>query len=69
MLSRIGNHYLNGINHLEWVAKNDCDYVEKSILLASDLFKLNKIRNSLRSEMEDPHKKPKMFYCSIRANI
>ena len=42
-VGRIGNHYLNGIKHLEWVAKNDNDYIEKSILLASDLFKLKKL--------------------------
>ena len=65
-VGRIGNHYLNGIKHLEWVAKNDNDYIEKSILLASDLFKLKKIRNSLRSEIENSYvKNPKRFTAQL----
>jgi len=65
-VGRVGSHYLNGINHLEWVAKNDYDYVKKSILLASDLFKLNKIRNSLRTEMEVSYvKNPRCFTAQL----
>ena len=69
-VGRIGNHYLNGIKHLEWVAKNDNDYIEKSILLASDLFKLKKIRNSLRSEIENSYvKNPKRFTAQLEKHI
>ena len=65
-VGRIGKHYLNGINHLEWVAKNDYDYVEKSILLASDLLKLDKIRKTLRSEMETSYiKNPRCFTAQL----
>ncbi len=65
-VGRIGKHYLNGINHLEWVAKNDYDYVEKSILLASDFLKLDKIRKTLRSEMETSYiKNPRCFTAQL----
>ena len=65
-VGRIGNHYLNGINHLEWVAKNDYEYIEKSILLATDLFKLSKIRTTLRSEMETSYiKNPRRFTAQL----
>ena len=65
-VGRVGNHYLNGINHLEWVAKNNYEYIEKSILLASDLFKLSKIRNTLRSEMEASYiKNPRRFTAQL----
>ena len=65
-VGRIGNHYLNGINHLEWVAKDNNDYIEKSILLASDLLKLSKIRNTLRFEMEASYiKNPTRFTAQL----
>ena len=65
-VGRVGNHYLNGINHLEWVAKNDYEYIEKSILLASDLLKLSKIRNTLRFEMEASYiKNPRCFTAQL----
>ena len=65
-VGRIGNHYLNGINHLEWVAKDNYDYIEKSILLASDLLKLSKIRNTLRFEMEASYiKNPTRFTAQL----
>ena len=65
-VGRVGNHYLNGINHLEWVAKNDYEYIEKSILLATDLFKLSKIRTTLRSEMETSYiKNPRRFTAQL----
>ena len=65
-VGRIGKPYLNGINHLEWVAKNDYEYIEKSILLASDLLKLSKIRNTLRFEMEASYiKNPRRFTAQL----
>ena len=65
-VGRIGNHYLNGINHLQWVAKDNNDYIEKSILLASDLLKLSKIRNTLRSEMEASYiRNPRCFTAQL----
>ena len=69
-VGRIGSHYLKGINHLEWSAKDEEDYIEKSILLASDLTKLNTIRSLLRTEVTETYvKNPKHFVSELECTF
>ena len=51
-VGRIGATVLQGIGHPEWLAATEDEYVEKAVLLATDLHKLAQIRSTLRGEME-----------------
>jgi predicted O-linked N-acetylglucosamine transferase (SPINDLY family) len=51
-VGRLGSAILAGINHLEWAADSEEEYIQKAVTLALDLEQLNKIRSTLRSEME-----------------
>jgi len=44
---------MNTIGYLETIAKNEEDYINKAVNLASDLDKLSLVRSSLRSKMQD----------------
>ena len=52
-VGRIGSHYLKGVGHSEWIAHSEEEYVEKACMLSSNLQDLSKIRDQLRSEMEN----------------
>ena len=50
--SRMGVTIANNIGHPEWIAKDETAYLQKACSLASDIPKLNVIRQSLRGDME-----------------
>jgi predicted O-linked N-acetylglucosamine transferase (SPINDLY family) len=51
-LGRIGATLLQGVGHPEWLATTEDEYIEKAVLLATDLHKLTQLRGTLRSEMK-----------------
>jgi predicted O-linked N-acetylglucosamine transferase (SPINDLY family) len=51
-LGRIGATLLQGVGHPEWLAITEEDYIEKAVLLATDLHKLAQLRVTLRGEMQ-----------------
>lgn len=52
-VGRLGGSILKGINHPEWIAITEDEYIEKAIFLASDRQKLAAIRTTLRSELQN----------------
>lgn len=48
----IGGAILHGVGHPEWVACSETEYLEKVLALASDWNSLERLRNSLRGQME-----------------
>jgi protein O-GlcNAc transferase len=52
-VGRIGSAILEGMNHQEWIACSEEEYVEKLITLASDPIKLASIRKNLRKKMQN----------------
>lgn len=50
-VGRIGGSVLHGIGHPEWIARNEEEYIQKVVALASDLPALSKIRATLRDAM------------------
>jgi predicted O-linked N-acetylglucosamine transferase (SPINDLY family) len=50
-VGRIGSAILHGIGHDEWIARTEEEYIEKLVVLSSDLPALAKIRQELRDEM------------------
>ena len=51
-VGKIGSSILSTLGHSEWVATSEREYIQKAVNLASDIEKLNIIRNSLRKKME-----------------
>jgi len=52
-VGRIGSMMLVGANHSEWIAKDENDYVDKAVALATDMTRLVGIRTRLRSELQE----------------
>ncbi len=50
-MGRLGATIARGINHAEWIANSDEEYIDKAISLASDIPKLAALRASLRDEL------------------
>lgn len=51
-VSRFGVSILNNLGHPEWIASDETEYVNKAIVLASDVESLNSIRLGLREKMK-----------------
>lgn len=47
----LGSSILEGVGHSEWIARTEDEYVEKAVMLASDLPRLAELRAALRNEM------------------
>ena len=61
-VGRIGSHYLTAAGHSEWIVHSEEEYVEKACELSSNLKALSKIRDQLRSDMENsPIRNEKAF--------
>ena len=57
---------MSTLGHSEWVATSEREYIQKAVNLASDIEKLNIIRNSLRKKMEQsPIMDHKGFVCEL----
>jgi predicted O-linked N-acetylglucosamine transferase (SPINDLY family) len=52
LLSRQGVGILSNVELTEWIATSPEDYVERAVLLTSDLHKLSDLRNSLRDRLK-----------------
>jgi len=52
-VGRIGSSILDSVGHLEWIARDEQEYIEKAVALASDLDSLVLVRSQLRQQMED----------------
>lgn len=52
-VGRLGSSILEGVGHPEWIAQTEDEYVQIVVALASDLPKLNSLRENLRHEMEN----------------
>ncbi|HIP83230.1 MAG TPA: tetratricopeptide repeat protein [Desulfocapsa sulfexigens] len=48
----IGSSILSGINRHEWIAHSTQEYIEKTVILASDISSLTSIRSDLREEIQ-----------------
>ena len=65
-VGKIGSSILSTLGHSEWVATSEREYIQKAVNLASDIEKLNIIRNSLRKKMEQsPIMDHKGFVCEL----
>jgi len=51
-VGRIGASVLESVGHSEWIARNEEEYIEKVVNLASDFKQLAIIRSQLRTQME-----------------
>jgi predicted O-linked N-acetylglucosamine transferase (SPINDLY family) len=51
-VGRLGSCVLQSVDHPEWIAANEEEYIAKAVALASDLSRLASIRAGLRGEME-----------------
>lgn len=52
-VGRLGSSILHAVNHPEWIAGSENDYVAKAVELAGDWDRLASIRSRLRDQMED----------------
>jgi predicted O-linked N-acetylglucosamine transferase (SPINDLY family) len=48
----LGAGILEGVGHLEWIARNEEEYVEKGVQLANDVAQLARLRMALRGQMQ-----------------
>ena len=51
-MGRLGATILRGLGREEWIANSEAEYIEKAVMLASDLDALEKIRLGLRQAMQ-----------------
>jgi predicted O-linked N-acetylglucosamine transferase (SPINDLY family) len=51
-VGRLGSSILHGVEHAEWIADSEADYIDKAVALASDVPRLAAIRAGLRAEMQ-----------------
>lgn len=51
-VGRLGSSILRGIDHAEWIADSEEEYVQKVVALASDLPRLAQLRSNLRAEIQ-----------------
>lgn len=51
-IGRLGCSILESAGHPEWIARNEEEYIEKAVSLATDLPRLASIRNNLRRELK-----------------
>ena len=67
-VGRLGSSILNGIQHGEWIAHNENEYIQKAINLASDIDGLNYHRIHLRREMENSPLMDDIFFAETVEN-
>jgi predicted O-linked N-acetylglucosamine transferase (SPINDLY family) len=51
-VGRLGSCILQGVDHQEWIAGSEDEYVAKAVELASDITRLSETRSKLREQME-----------------
>jgi protein O-GlcNAc transferase len=51
-VGRLGSSILEGVGQPEWIARNEDEYIDKAVALASDLPKLAQHRAGLRAQMQ-----------------
>jgi len=51
-VGRLGSAILHALNHQEWIAESEEEYIEIAVRLSSDLDGLSRIRAELRNEMQ-----------------
>jgi protein O-GlcNAc transferase len=51
-VGRLGSSILQGINHPQWIAASEKEYIAKAVELASDVVRLSQIRANLRGQMQ-----------------
>ncbi len=52
-VGRLGSSILHSVNHPEWIAHTEEEYIEIAVTLANDLPRLDKLRKHLRRHMEN----------------